>query len=259
MVFVVAWCKICLVSHDLSVLLTAMTSADPDVRDGWAYAELAHGIAEGRFVEEHPHILALAAARLSDQNPWTRSFAALAMTWLAEAGAFTQGSFRAFSAWYPEESDTRGFVPQIGWIHAVAHGADYLGSVARHGFASPTQILSLLSARVVGPGEAWVNQEDARITRSALAALADCDSVTEATDWLHPVTARLDTFEDDCAAGKTPPSPPPWIHNTTMTCTKLHLALGLQANHDRIDPLILNAVTAQIEQTVLRVEPFITL
>lgn len=50
-------------THDLDVLLTAMTSPDPYVRDGWAYEELAQGIADGRFSEENSEILEVAAAR----------------------------------------------------------------------------------------------------------------------------------------------------------------------------------------------------
>ncbi|MGW5030708.1 DUF2785 domain-containing protein [Streptomyces nigra] len=30
----------------------------------------------------------------------------------------------AFSAWYPQERDTPGWDDSLGWLHAVAHGAD---------------------------------------------------------------------------------------------------------------------------------------
>lgn len=248
-----------LVTHDLDVLMTAMTSADPTVRDGWAYEELGNGIGDGRFADEQDEILALATSRFDDPAPWARSFSPLVMTWLADAGTFTRESFAAFSAWYPTERDTRGFDPEVGWIHAVAHGADYLGLLAERRLVPSAEALALLAARMLGPGMAWTHQEDARITRSALSALATCASAAEATDWLSTITARLDAFETESAAGGSSPVPPAWIHNTTMTCTKLHLALQLEGNAERISPEVRQAVISRLRQIILRIEPYIAL
>ena len=239
--------------------MTAMTSADPTARDGWAYEELGNGIGDGRFTDEQDEILALATSRLDDPAPWARSFSPLVMAWLADAGTFTRESFAAFSAWYPAERDTRGFDPEVGWIHAVAHGADYLGLLAERRLVPPAEVLALLAARTLGPGMAWTHQEDARITRSTLSALATCTSVTEATDWLITITARLDAFETESAAGGSSPAPPAWIHNTTMTCTKLHLALQLEGNAERISPGAREAIISRLRQIILRIEPYIAL
>ena len=248
-----------LVTHELDVLMAAMTSADPRVRDGWAYEELEEGIDDGRFADEQDEILALATSRFDDPAPWARSFTPLVMTWLADAGTFTRESFAAFAAWYPTERDTRGFEPEVGWIHAVAHGADYLGLLAERRLVPPAKVLALLAARTLGPGTAWTHQEDARITRSVLSALATCASFAEAPDWLSTITARLDAFETESAVGGSPPAPPAWIHNTTMTCTKLHLALQLEGNAERISPEVRDAVISRLRQIILRIEPYIAL
>lgn len=247
------------VSHDLEVLMDAMTSADPTTRDGWAYEELGQGITDGRFADEQSEILTVATSRLDDPAPWARSFSPLVMTWLAEAGTFTRESFAAFAAWYPTERDTRGFDPEVGWIHAVAHGADYLGLLVERRLVPSTEVLALLAARMLGPGGAWIHQEDARITRSALSALATCTSVADSTDWLNTVTAGLDAFETGSAADSSSIAPQPWVHNTTMTCAKLHLALQLEINAEQIDPEVQEAVISQLRQIVLRVEPYIAL
>lgn len=246
-------------THELDVLMTAMTSADPTARDGWAYEELGQGIADGRFADEQDEILTLTTSRLDDPAPWARSFAPLVMTWLADAGTFTRESFATFAAWYPTESDTRGFDPEVGWIHAVAHGADYLGLLAERRLVPPAELLALLAARVLGPGMAWTHQEDARITRSALSALVTCTDLAEATDWLNTITARLDAFETESAAGGSSPAPPAWIHNTTMTCTKLHLALHLESNAEQISSEVREAVMSRLRQIILRIEPYIVL
>lgn len=247
------------VTHDLEVLMDAMTSADPTARDGWAYDELGQGIADGRFADEQSEILTVATSRLDDPAPWARSFSPLVMTWLADAGTFTRESFAAFAAWYPTERDTRGFDPEVGWIHAVAHGADYLGLLAERRLVPPSDVLALLAARMLGPGMAWTHQEDARITRSALSALVTCTSAAEATDWLSSITARLDAFETESAAGGSSPEPPAWIHNTTMTCTKLHLALQLEGNAEQVTPEIRDAAIVQLRRIILRIEPYIAL
>lgn len=253
------------VTHDLDVLMTAMTSADPTVRDGWAYEELGQGIADGRFADEQDEILTLTTSRLEDPSPWARSFAPLVMTWLADAGTFTRESFEAFAAWYPTERDTRGFDPEVGWIHAVAHGADYLGLLAERRLVPPAEVLALSAARMLGPGTAWTNQEDARITRAALSALTTCTSVADATDWLASITSRLDALEAeadadaDADADSSLLAPQAWVHNTTMTCTKLHLALQLESNAEQILPVARDAVISRLRQIVLRVEPYIAL
>lgn len=78
-----------------------------------------------------------------------RTFAPLMLTWVVDAG--DREAFEAVARWYPAESDTRGYDDDFGWLHAVAHGADYLGECARTGIATGREVLDLLAARLIGP------------------------------------------------------------------------------------------------------------
>ncbi|MBC9958070.1 DUF2785 domain-containing protein [Yimella sp. cx-51] len=45
--------------------------------------------------------------------------------------------------------DTRGYDDELGWLHAVAHGADFLGSSAKVGAATPSEVLQPIAYRLV--------------------------------------------------------------------------------------------------------------
>lgn len=131
--------------------------------------------------------------------------------------------------------------------------------LAERRFVPATEVLALLAARMLSPGGAWTHQEDARITRSALTAMATCTSVDDATAWLSTIAAGLDTFGAEPATESGPVAPQAWVHNTTMTCSKLHLALHLETNAEQIAPQVRDAVTAQLRHIALRVESYIAL
>jgi hypothetical protein len=44
--------------------------------------------------------------------------------------AAVEGWYAAYSAWYPAERVTRGWDDELGWLHAVAHGADVASTFA---------------------------------------------------------------------------------------------------------------------------------
>ena len=46
-------------------------------------------------------------------------------------GEFEPSWLAAFTSWYPAETDLRGYDQKLGWLHAVAHGADLLGAFGR--------------------------------------------------------------------------------------------------------------------------------
>ena len=48
------------------------------------------------------------------------------------------------ATWYLRERDTRGYVPSKGWAHAVAHGADALGVLARSPHFAANELTVLL-------------------------------------------------------------------------------------------------------------------
>jgi hypothetical protein len=247
-------------SHDLGTLLDGLASADRAVRDGWAYAELAEGIESGRFDDERPRIRAAALTHLESDEVQARSFAPLMMTWLVITGDRDRAVFDAVARWYPAESDTRGHDDRLGWLHAVAHGADYLGECARAGIATGPQVLDLLAARLLGPGPAWRDQEDARIAHAAVLALGRCTEA-EAAAWLDPVIAALDTLEEAADDQQDPGRPPAWLHNTNATCASLYVALAEQPRDGEDDAQVDHADVARaaLVRVMSRMTPWLVM
>jgi hypothetical protein len=231
--------------HDLNTLLEGLASTDPAVRDGWAYEGLAEGIAEGRFADDHEVIKKTALARLESADVQARTFAPLVLTWLVDAGGRDRGAFEATSDWYLAETDTRGYDAELGWLHAVAHGADYLGTCAASGLATGPEVLEILGRRLVTPGEAWRDQENARVAVAACVALSKCDRA-ESTAWLAIFDDALEAFEQDAQAGDE--RPPAWLHNLFITCTTLYVAL---AEQPRVGAETLDVAHADVVRTGL--------
>jgi Protein of unknown function (DUF2785) len=77
--------------------------------------------------------------RLSHTGIRARTFAAMILAWVVLRDARTEelpvecvpGWQATFAAWWREETDLRGWDAQLGWLHAVAHGADTWRELAR--------------------------------------------------------------------------------------------------------------------------------
>ena len=242
------------VRHDLGQLLDGLASADPEVRDGWAYRELREAIESGRFDQDRQRIRQAALDHLDSVQVQARTFAPLVLTWLIDAGDRDRAAFETVARWYPAELDTRGYDEQLGWLHAVAHGADYLSRCVKANVASGPEVLELLAARLVGPGPAWRDQEDARVARAAVIALTSCTR-QQAAGWLGPVNAAMDDFEQSEPTGR----PPAWINNTYATCTSLYVALSEQPRDGNKNVHVDGAdiVRDALARTISRITPWL--
>lgn len=110
-------------------------------------------------------------------------------------------------------------------MHAVAHGADYLGACAATGIATGPEVLELLARRVVAPGDAWRDQEEARVALAATQALGNCDPEGFST-WLTVLNEALTEFEESGAPDDGGARPPGWLHNVSSTCSILYVTLA---------------------------------
>ncbi len=240
--------------HDLDVLLDGLACPDPDVRDGWAYSELAAGIESGRFDGDRERIRAAALTHLAAEQVQARTFAPLILAWLVGAGDRDRDAFEAVARWYPAEADTRGYDERLGWLHAVAHGADYLGECARTRIATASQVLDVLAARLLGPGPAWHEQEYARVARAAVIALGGATEA-ESAGWLDPMNAALESFEQSSPSGR----PPAWLHNAYTTCTTLYTALSEQPRDGDTGIRVDHADTARgaLARPIARMTPWL--
>ncbi|MFI5531982.1 DUF2785 domain-containing protein [Kitasatospora sp. NPDC051853] len=182
-------------ADELTPLLSAaLADPDPAVRDGAPYAVLAAWIERGTI--SAPRRLALGAemaTRFEDPRVEARAFAPLVLDMLVGAGDFTPDWVPAFERWYPAERDLRGHDAGLGWLHAVAHGADLLASLGLHPEVAPERMLALAAARLAAPTtHVWDQLEDDRLARAVGRVLTRPD-LTESRSiaWLAPLAEHF--------------------------------------------------------------------
>jgi hypothetical protein len=198
-------------------LAEAMADPDPRVRDGAAYAALATWIERGVLDRQLNWLGTAMAARFGDPRVQARTFAALALAWVIERGAYDEAWARAFADWYPAETDVRGYDARLGWLHAVAHGADLLGVLGRDPRVRPEWMLELGARRMLADTQyVWRDSEDDRLGYAMALILARPHlTIAQSTGWLDLVDQKFATAE---------PGPvPPYASNTIRTLRMLYL------------------------------------
>lgn len=234
-------------------LVADLASPDPVVRDDGAYAELTRVVLAGELTSDQSLRLgALMVERLTHPEPQARSFAPLVLAVLATRGVVQPGWVEAVCRWYTTEPDLRGHDPELGWVHAAAHGADCLAAFGAAGAGAPQGLLVTLAQRLVAP-TAYVfrDQEDDRIAHAAATLLSDGRMGAEADDgWLTPMGELL-------AAGEAGPVPPQ-VSNTLRTLRCLSFVLGQQLLVDGVVVVVprAEAVQAAIATTLQPATPW---
>lgn len=228
-----------------------LSSPDPRLRDDIGFTALARWTSDGLLDDVLVRLGDAATQRLTDPLVQSRSFAALTLAVVldrreevADAVPLTavERWCGAFLRWYPAESDTRGWDDDLGWLHAVAHGADTTAAFAHHLPHRRDALLEACARRIVNRDTTarYVQLEDARLARALVEVLSP-EEVTErqATAWLDVVEAA---FSD---AGPGPV--PVWAFNTFATLQSLHLHLtrGL-VQPDTSPPVHTEAVTDRV-------------
>lgn len=255
--------------HDAptSDLLDLLTSPDPRQRDEIAYTQLAERISAG---DEDGQLLLIGERlvnRFHDENVYARSFASLVLAEVvtrdALIGELDPATIRtwltAFSHWYLSEEDLRGFDAQLGWLHAVAHGADAIGAFAQGPHLRSVELTGLLGLardRVLSSRTTlFANHEDDRVALAMALVLARPElSGVERVGWLRDV-------EDALSSGGPGPVPA-WVSNTLHTLRALYLLVdrGGHSPGDPSTPISVpdrDVVTASIASAVRQVFPFI--
>ena len=228
---------------DLAALVEELRSPDPRVRDDGAYSSLARRIPDGRADE---HLAALGdagAALLADPAIQARSFGALLLALVVDRVNTLASSIpdrenaaadvrpidmvrwlAVFLTWYSGEQDLRGHDETLGWLHAVAHGADTLGAFAGSHLLDRSELLMLLDVaaeRLHAPTAYHLTQqEDDRLGVAVLTILArGAVPVDDACAWID----RLASPWRDRSAGPTDVQ----LDNTIRFARTLHLQLTL--------------------------------
>jgi|HubBroStandDraft_4_1064222.scaffolds.fasta_scaffold75238_2 hypothetical protein len=197
-------------------LCDALRSPDPALRDEHALTLLASWI-PGLDKQERHALGDTMAARFGDEEIQARTFAPLVLADIVAQGEYDPGWLAAFADWYPAETDLRGYDPELGWLHAVAHGADLLGAFGQHPGADPAPLLGLATARLLAPTSyVFADQEDDRLG-FAIGRTLTRGELTEAqaVRWLEPIAAEL---------GASRPGPvPASVSNTVRTLRVVYL------------------------------------
>lgn len=212
----------------------ALRSPDPVVRDEQAFSLLADWIPGLDSAERHRLGDAM-TRRFEDPQIQARTFAPLILAQLVKRGDYDPAWLAGFAQWYPAERDLRGYDPELGWLHAVAHGADLLGAFGLCPQVDPVPLLELAVARLLADTDyVFAHQEDDRLGYAigltlTRAELSDADVV----GWLEPIAA---TF-----AAREPGPVPAYASNTMRTLRFLYLLAdrGVRPGWNTGEPVLL--------------------
>ena len=169
---------------DLTTELTTMLgSPDPHMRDGLAYPTLATWIDRGVYDDLITGLgdgmaagLTVGLGERDTDTVFRRSFSVLVLAECIDR-TNTEDLLPArkvldwgdrIASWLLREQDLRGYVPEKGWAHAVAHGADAIGVLARSthlGLHELTVLLDVIGDRVLVPGDSGLPPRRARPPR----------------------------------------------------------------------------------------------
>jgi hypothetical protein len=212
-------------------LAACLKDPDPLLRDGHPYVVLRTWI-ERDIITGHRR------ERLGDEmadrfhNPQThaRTFAPLVLNMIVSRGDFRPQWLDAFTRWYPAETDLRGYDTQVGWLHAVAHGADLLAAFGRHQAVDPAAMLDVAAARLLAHTDhLWAEREDERLAQAIALTLTRPELTSaQATEWLTPIAANL-----RAVANVTTPA---YVSNTLRTLRALYILTERGVSERRDDP-----------------------
>jgi hypothetical protein len=201
---------------DLTAELTTMLgSTEPDVRDGTAYPALATWISRGVYDDLLAGLgdgmvagLAIGLGEQDTDTVFRRSFSALILAGCLERtnvhhllpGAKVLDWGDRIAVWFLSEADTRGFVPDKGWAHAIAHGADTIGALGESPHLAGAEhavLLDVLAERLVQqPADVPLAAgEPDRIAAAVMRILRRNTLSAEVLEpWVHRVGAAANPF-----------------------------------------------------------------
>ncbi|NMO57135.1 DUF2785 domain-containing protein [Actinoplanes sp. TBRC 11911] len=200
---------------DLEHLLDMLAAPDPVVRDEQAYTQVAALVRAGSLDDRLVEIGDAMADRFAHPEIQARAFAPLVLGLVVRRSlvddAVVRRWWEAFASWWPAQTDVQGWDPELGWLHAVAHGADLVGAFGASTRLPAGLLLTLIAARTTAPSSYRYEQmEEDRLARAAAEVLSRPDlTVAESTGWLEVVDKLF-------ATGGPGPVPAPVANTLAM-------------------------------------------
>lgn len=244
---------------DLTTELTTMLgSPDPQMRDGLAYPTLATWVDRGVYDELLTGLgdgmaagLTVGLGETGTDSVFRRTFSVLVLAEcidrtntedLVPAAKLMEWGDRV-ATWYLREKDVRGFVPDKGWAHAIAHGADAIGVLARSphlGRNELTVLLDVIADRVLmDVEEPFVHGEPDRMVLATMTVLRrNVVPFSVVEPWVARIAAGAHRAGRDG-------NPYPSTYNAEMFLRSLYLQLALAPGApDMRSDLLLEVVAA---------------
>lgn len=238
-------------------LLECLGETDPQLRDGIAYEALAAWMRKGELAPEtlravRDRLYAMLAESDSDGVRWP--FAALVLSevarsdrtapWMTPAERATM-VMRAV-AYLESVRDYRGFEPDVGWRHGVAHGADWLAQLSLNPALDGPQLNRIVNAVAVqavpASGHAYVFGEPQRLAAPILYAAQR--GVRDEAAWKAWFAALLAKVGDPAQAWNDPA----WLarrHDLNAFLDAIYVEADLSS--DARMKLLLPGVTAALK------------
>lgn len=244
-------------------LTTMLGSTDPHQRDATAYETLATWVQRGVYDDLLDGLgdgmaagLEVGLGQTGTDSVFRRSFSALILGECIDRDNEVQrlpaGKILAWgdriAAWYVRERDLRGYVDGKGWAHAVAHGADAIGSVAlspHFGVPELTVLLDVIADRLLLPTQTYlVEGEPDRMALATMHILRrNLVPLSILEPWVRRITAGASRRD---AAG---PNPYVTTHNPQAFLRALHLQLAIGTGHPEVRSDLLLALVAALKET----------
>ena len=231
-------------------LLGYLGNPDPELRDGIGYTVIAVWTMRGTLTTDHLRtITQKLLPNLNDglgefrgDKVLLRSFSALVLSVMAY-GEYKRpyltreeyvGLVEALGAYLKAEIDLRGHDAVVGWIHATAHTADWIGFLARSPQADAESIKALLMViadkLIIPTAHVYTHNEDQRLA-NAIDDLLKREMLTP--DALKAFVARLLKVHE---MGTDSNDFDPTIHATTLNVKHFVSALYILLTIDEPIP-----------------------
>lgn len=182
-------------------MLIHVGASDPYLRDSLIFAHFQDWIMNEQLTDKQLEKILTTSLSQSlyhigqtdDDTVFTRSFSVLLCALVLAHSQVTEDvytrSFEVGCEYMEKEEDLRGYVPEKGWAHSIAHGADLLTVLASHRHFQLQQLDSILQS-IKTPllkGTVFIDDEQERLTAPLLALIDRHDQsiASPLTRWLH--------------------------------------------------------------------------
>lgn len=190
-------------------LLSYLGSPDPELREGPAYAILDSWIHRNYYFHadlwematQLLHHLTIGLGEQQTDTIFWRSFSLLILTEIIYhdlthptlSTTEVRQLLEQALAYFEAEQDLRGYDPEKGWMHAIAHAADLLWVLAQHcDVTAPdlSRIMDALAGKITTPvAHVYLYGEEERLVRTIMGVLQrDLLTLPSLATWLELLT-----------------------------------------------------------------------